>query len=359
MVLLACSNSSAGPAATGSPSATANVGGTPAADLRVQLDLLLGEQVMIVAKESAAAVDHSDQYAAYTALLTTNSIDLADVLRRAYGNTAAAQFTHAWTIQNGYFVDYAIGVVTHNDAKANGAMSGLTNGYVPQFSQLISGMSKLPLDSVTQLTTQQVLEDKALIDDIFAQKHASFYADLHRAYAQTARLGDALAEQIAQGFPDKFPGDPAAHAVDVRVSFNVLLQEHSYLATLATDATVAGRTQESTAASSALGANAEMLRSLFASVMGNDAGVRFIESWTVKDNALFGYAAGTAGAKSVLTDTFVTRFASVVRVGKPQIAHQIDATLKVIDDQRAKSSKSVAGDDRAAATAMQPIADSI
>lgn len=336
-----------------------NVSATPAADLRVQLDLLFGEQVMIVAKESAAAVNHSDQYAAYTALLTTNSTDLADVLRRAFGNTAAAQFTQAWSIQNGYLVDYAIGVVTHNDDKANGAMSGLVNGYVPQFAQLISGLSRLPLDPLTQLTTQQMVEDKVFIDDVFAQKYASFYVDLHKAYAQTSRLGDALAAQIAQSFPDKFPGDPAAHAVDVRVSFNVLLQEHAYLATMATDAVVATRNAEKTAAAAALAANADRLGTAFAGSFGNAVGTQFDTIWAARDAALIGYASSDAPSKQALTVTFVAAFAALAHVTRSQAANQVGATIKVIDDQRAKSSKTVAGDDRASATAMQPIADSI
>src|SRR5437016_8180707 len=199
---------------------------------------------MIVAKESAAAVNHSDQYSSYTALLTTNSNDLTNLLGRAFGNTAATQLAQAWSIQNGYLVDYAIGVVTHNDAKANGAMSGLVNGFVPQFAQLITDASHLPLDSVTQLMQQQILEDKAFIDDVFAQRYPAFYKNLHTAYAQTSRLADALAVQIAHKFPDKFPGDPSAHAVDVRVSLNNLLQEHSSLATMATAAVVAGRSPE-------------------------------------------------------------------------------------------------------------------
>ena len=55
------------PAPSPSPSAP-----TQAADLRTQLDLLLTEHVVIVAKESAAAINHSAEYAGYTALLATN-----------------------------------------------------------------------------------------------------------------------------------------------------------------------------------------------------------------------------------------------------------------------------------------------
>ena len=308
---------------------------------------------MIVAKESAAAVNHSDQYSSYTALLTTNSNDLTNLLGRAFGNTAATQLAQAWSIQNGYLVDYAIGVVTHNDAKANGAMSGLVNGFVPQFAQLIRDASQLPLEPMTQLMQQQTLEDKAFIDDVFAQRYPAFYQNLHTAYAQTSQLGDALAAQIAQKYPDKFPGDPAAQDVDTRVAMNLLLQEHSYVATMATDAVVAGRSAEKTAAAAAMATNADKLR---AAVPGSRTG--FDKVWAARDAALLAYASGEAASRPALTDTFVQEFAALWHVDKLPVKAQVDATIRVIDQQRAKSSKALAAADRAAATAMQPIADS-
>jgi hypothetical protein len=325
---------------------------TPAADLRTQLDLLLGEQVMIVAKESAAAANHSDEYASYTALLTTNSIDLAGVMRRAVGNTGADQFAQLWNTHNGYLVDYAIGVVTHNDDKANAAMSDLKGKFVPQYAQHITGLSGLPLDPVTQLTNQQVLEDKAFIDDVFAKNYATFYADLHKAYTQASRLGDAFAAQISQRYPDKFPGDSSQHAVDVRVAFNQLLEERSYLATMATDAVINGRTAEKPQALAAVAANSAAIGSL--------KDQRFAQVWSQETLALDTYAAkNDAASKTALTDTFVAQLASIAGIAPGPIADHVNATIKVVDEQRAKSSKTIAGDDRAAATSTQPIADSI
>ena len=355
VALAACSTNSTS-ASTPTPTQASQ---SQAADLRTHLDLLLSEQVMIVAKESAAAVNHSDEYAGYTALLATNSADLAALFGRAFGTTASAQFADTWSIQNGYLVDYAIGVVTHNDAKANGAMSGLTNGFVPQFATLIRDASHLPLDPVTQLMSQQVLEDKAFIDDVFAGHHTAYYSDLHRAYVQTSRLGDALAAQIAQDFPDRFAGDPSAHLVDMRVSLDGLLQEHSYLATMATDAVVAGRDAEKAAAVAALAANADVLGTAYSAAFGNTAGTQFDKVWAARDVAIVGYASGDAAAKVSLTDTFVNAFAPLARAAKSRVASQVDATLKVIDDQRAKSAGAIAGDDRAAAALMEAIGDSV
>jgi len=232
-------------------------------------------------------------------------------MRRAVGSTGADQFAQAWNTQNGYLVDYAIGAVTHNGDKANTAMSGLTGKFVPQFAQLISGLSGLPLDPVTQLISQQVLEDKAFIDDVFAGQYASFYSDLHKAYAQASRLGDALAVQLAQKFPDKFPGDPSAHPVDVRASFNELFQEHSYLATMATDAVVAGRSSEKPAAAAALAANGEALKTAFAGVHGIDAATELKRVWTARNKVLIDYASGESPTPDELTKSFVPAFAHV------------------------------------------------
>ena len=69
---------------------------TQAADLRTRLDLLLSEQVMIIAKQAAAAVNHSDEYTAYTSLLAVNSADLSSLIAHAFGNTAGVQFAQVW-----------------------------------------------------------------------------------------------------------------------------------------------------------------------------------------------------------------------------------------------------------------------
>ena len=291
--------------------------------------------------------------------LATNSADLSGTIGRAFGNTSAAQFAQAWSVQNGYLVDYAIGVVTHNDSQANSAMSGLTNGFVPRFVDLVSTISGLPADQVKRLALQQIADDKTFIDNVFAGSYPAYYSHLYVAYAQTSQLGDALATQIALKFPDKFPGDAFSPAANLRVSLNSLLQEHSYLATMATDATIAGRTSESSAASGALAGNEASLATVFAKALGAAAGARFTEIWTVKDSGLLGYAAGHSLDNPVLTGRFVDDFVSLSHADKRAVAAQVAATVKVIDDQRSKSSKAVANDDRAAATSMEPIADSI
>jgi len=313
---------------------------------------------MLVAKQSAAAVNHSEEYTGYTTLLTINDNDLRDLMGSAFGDTAATQLWQSWGVENSYLVDYAIGVVTHNQAKSNGAMSGLENGFVPQFAALITSLTQLPQDTISQLMGQQVLADKAVIDDQAAQKPGSTYPDLHAAFTQSARLGDALALRIAQKFPDKFPGDPSLPAVDRRVSLNTLLEEHAYLATMTTDAIVRGDNTERGAATTALVANANSLSTAFSKQFGNAAGIEFDSLWAMRMATLVGYAqTGDVALAKTLTETFGPAFAKLARVALAPVVDQVQATLRVIDDQRGKSVTPLAGDDRAAATAMQPIAD--
>ena len=294
---------------------------------------------MIVAKETAAAVNHSDEYVPYTSLLATNSLGLQNVLGRALGATAAAQFAKVWDQQNGLLVDYAIGVVTHDDDKTNTTTAKLSGPFVLDFAQMIEGLAGLPAVSVTQMTTEQIVEIKACIDDQAAGKFASFYADVQRAYEQASQLGDALAADIAVRAPDRYPGAVHAQPVDARVELNLQLQEQAYLATMATDAAVANRTSEKAAATSALASS----------------GAGLDKTWPAWDSALVGYAAGA----ELEPATFVDRLTLATGASKTSVQYLVQAMVRVVDDQKTRSSKTLADDDRIAATAMQPIADSI
>jgi hypothetical protein len=361
LLAVACSTGSNAESGTSSSARTGASPSAPvtsqAADLRTHLDLLLAEQVIIVAKETAAAVNHSDEYGGYTALLTSNTTDLTEIMRSAFGDTSAQAFSRDWTVQNGFLVDYGIGVVTHNDAKAKDALTGLNGTAVLQLASVISDASGLPNDTVTQLLTQQANDDKTVIDDEGAQKYSSSYVDLTTAYFATARLGDALAARVAQKFSDRFPGDPTVPGVDRRVSLNLLLQEHAFLATMATDAIVASRDADKTAAIAALGINQTAISRSLRDMFG--ATGDFDKAWQARDDALVAYAQkGDADSKQAVTAT-VAATASAAHAPPAAVTNELNALIKVIDDQRGKASKVIAGDDRAAATSMQPVADAI
>jgi hypothetical protein len=363
-LLAACGPSAASPTPTprpaASPSPTARPADSKAADLRTQLDLLLGEQVMIVAKQAVAASNHTDEYPGYLTFLASNTNSLVEVMRSAFGDTAATQFAQAWASQNGNLVDYTIGVVTHNAAKSNGALSGLVNGFTPQFAQLVTKLSQLSVDSMTQLETTQLTDVKTMIDDAVGQSYTKMYADMRLAYASSAELGNTLSVRMSQQFPDKFPGDASISAADARVSLNVLLQEDSYLTTMASDAGIAGRGAEAAAGLGALASVRADLAPVMGFLMGPDARTGFSQLWGIRDADVLAYAnSGDAATRDRLTGSLVTQLGNLLHAPAATVGDQLIATLKTIDDQRAKTYTSVPADDQAAAAGMRTLADKI
>ena len=345
-----------------------------AADFRTRLDLLLGEQVILIAKESSAAGTGrgGDEYAGYLHLLTSNGNDLTELVRSALGDAAATRFDQIWSAQNDNFVNYTIGLVTHNKSKADLAMSGLIRSFVPQFSQFLAACTQVPLDPIQQLVFQHVLETRAMIDDQIAQSFPRLYADLRLVYAQASRIGDAVAPGITQKFPDKFPGNASSSAVDLRVSMNNLLQEHVYLATMTTSAATGVRTAEQSAAARALADNADALGTLFSGLFGAPVGTQFDRIWADGNTGLIGYAtAPTPTAKqsalNQLKDAFVTRFSGFAQqtagltsaILRPSLEAQVAATVTVIDDQTSNSPAKLGTDDRSADASMATVADLI
>jgi hypothetical protein len=349
LLLVACSSS---PNTVSSSSRITSLADTKAADLRLRLNLLLSEQVMIIVKESEAAAFQTQQLVGYAHLLDVNGGEMALIVRTAFGNRSAEEFYVTWQILNRDLVEYGTGLVTHNQTMSDKFGSDLTNNFVPHFTQVVNRLTDLDGALLTQMLTQQVAATKLVIDDVAGSKFANLYTDLHSAYASTAGFGDALALRIAQKFPDKYPGDPSNRVVNFRVSVASLMQEHSYIATMATNAVASKRDSERAAAMSALGVNTDSLDTLLKPEVK--------PLWTARDAAVLAYAtSGDKSAKQALTDTFITQFAALTHVPATAIAEQVSATIKVIDDQRGQSFKTLADDDRAAATSTQPIADSL
>jgi hypothetical protein len=349
LFLVACSTTTS---TISSSSRLTYLGDTKAADLRLRLNLLLSEQVMIIAKEAEAAAFETRALIGYAHLLDVNGGELALIVRNAFGNRSAEEFYVTWQVLNRDLVEYGTGLVTHNQSMSDKFAADLTNNFVPHFVQVVNRLMDIDTGLLTQLLTQQVAATKLVVEDVAGSKFSNLYPDLHTAYVSTAGLADALAQRITQKFPDKFPGLTSHRDVDLRVSLASLLQEHAYVATMATNAAVAKRDPERAAATSALAVNTDSLDRLLPPQVK--------PLWTQRDAALLVYATNAdAPAKQTLTDGFVTQFSMLTRVAVPTITEQVNATIKVVDDQRGQAFKVLGDDDRAAATTMQPIGDSI
>jgi hypothetical protein len=363
-----------GPAATG-PAATGGlVVESKAADLRVKLDLLLGEHIILATKATGAALGgRQDEFSAYGDLLNTNGTDIGAMIGAAFGTDAQDSFNQIWSAHDGFFVDYTTGVATKDKAKQDKAVQDLTTIYVPQFAELISGATGLPKDAVTSLTMDHVLQTKQIVDDQGKKDYAAAFDDIRKAYAHMQMIGDAIAPATAAKMPDAFPGDPSNKGVDLRVALNQLLQEHLYLATWATDSAIGGRTDEFAAAGNALNANGTDIGAALGSLYGNDARDAFNQIWSAHNGFFVDYTTGVATkdkakqdkAVQDLTTVYVPQFADFIATatGLPNDAvtslttEHVTTTKAVVDAQGAADVADAAQKDRMAAQHMELIGD--
>lgn len=357
---------------TSMPVALAAVKTAP--DLRTNVDILLGEHIVLASKATGAALlGQTDEYNAYSKALNDNGTDLGSIIGAAYGTAAQTQFNGIWSAHNGFFVDYTTGVATKDKAKQDKAVADLTGTYVPQFSKFISDATGLPLPTVTTLTTDHVVQTKAIVDAQAAKNYTEAYKALNGAYAHMQMIGDPVSQAVATKFADKFPGNAASKATDLQVTLNQGLQAHMYLASSATGAALAGRNDEFAAAGAALNTNGTDLGAAIGSVFGNDARNQFNSIWSAHNGFFVDYTTGVATkdkakqdkAVADLTGTYVPQFSKFLAdaTGLPLdtvtnlVTMHVTMTKGVVDAQAAKTWAEVATNDRSSAHHMQALAN--
>jgi hypothetical protein len=347
---------------------------SPAADLRVSLNLALGEHLILASKATNAALGgRNEEFAAYGDLLNKNGTDIGATIGAAYGTEAEDGFNQIWSAHNGFFVDYTTGVATKDQAKMDKAVEDLTTIYVPQFSELIAGATGLPADAVTALTTDHVLQTKAIVDAQASGDWEAAYEAVRTAYAHMQMIGDAIAPAVAGQFPDKFAGDAASKAVDLRVGLNQMLQEHLYLASSATGAALGGRTDEFAAAGTALNTNGTDIGAAIGSLYGDEAKDAFNQIWSAHNGFFVDYTTGVATkdqamidkAVEDLTTVYVPDFAEFL-AGATDLpvdaltdltTEHVLTTKAIVDAQGAGDAEAAAAADREAGMHMQMIGD--
>ena len=360
-----------------SPDESMDMGGgtditSAAANLRTDLDYLLGEHLILAAKATGAALDgRTDQFEAYGGMLNTNGTDLGAAIGSVYGADAEDEWNRIWSAHNGFFVDYTTGVATDDSALADGAVDDLTTIYVPEFSAFLAGATGLPEDAIAELVTDHVLQTKAVVDAQASGDFEAAYAAIRTAYAHMQMIGDALAPAIAEG--NDIEGEAINAGVDFRVALNQLLQEHLFLASFATDAAIGARDDEFAAAGAALNTNGTDLGGAIGGLFGQEAEDEWNRIWSAHNGFFVDYTTGVATddmavqdqAVEDLTTVYVPEFSAFLAgaTGLPEdalaelITEHVLTTKAVVDAQGSGDAAAAADADREAAMHMRMLGD--
>ena len=275
---------------------------TKAADLRVALNLLLLDHVYITAQATDQALVGNDAgFKAAAATLDKNTVGLGNAIGAAYGDAAKTTFLELWRKHIGFFVAYTQ-AAAKGDAAGKAKADADLDGYRKDFDAFITGANpNLPKGAVADLLVNHVKGLEAMID-AQAAKDPTWPDKAMVAADHSQKIADPLAGAIAKQFPDKFPGDPASKAADLRVALNLLLDEHVHLTSYATGGALGANNAGFEQAAATLDKNTVGLGNAIGSVYGDSAKTTFLELWRKHIGFFVNLTKGVAAKDQTMQD---------------------------------------------------------
>ena len=259
------------------PSATAGtVSGDRAAGLRAQLDLLLGEHVLLLARTGVAAAGaRNDELTGYGTVLHQNSGAIASALGQvAQSQQVAQQASQALQVFDGAAGDYMTAASRNDLAGENAAMTTLTTAYVGQMSAVLTQLTGLSREQLVQLLNQQVLSARSVFDaEARGGDWNGVFAAVRASYDQARMTGDQLTKVMTDRARSRFPGDSTSKGATLAVALEMGLQEEAHLLAMAASAAAGKRQDELDAARASLQSSQTELGEALAAI-GPDAPAR-------------------------------------------------------------------------------------
>ena len=177
---------------------------SPAAELRVYLDRLLGEHLILAAEAMRAGVANTPDFAAARQALDANAKDLEDAIGGVYGADAGAAFGEVWAAHLVAYLDY-IDAVRAGDQDRMTTVRQTLEGYGKVLGDFLAGANpKLRADDVATLISAHTASLVKMVDEYRAGDQAAAYATADEAYVHMFMVGDAIAAAIAAQFPQRF-----------------------------------------------------------------------------------------------------------------------------------------------------------
>lgn len=182
----------------------AKVAFSPAAELRLTLDRLLGEHLVLSAEAMRSGIDGTLDSAASQAALDANTADLSAAVGSVYGGQAASAFSDLWATHTRVYVGY-IAALRSDDAAAQAEALTSLGAYNEQVATFLGGANpRLDPATVSTMIAHHVQALVGMADAYAAKDYDRGVATIREAYRHMFDVGDALAAAIAGQFPDRF-----------------------------------------------------------------------------------------------------------------------------------------------------------
>ena len=174
--------------------------GSPAANLRVTLDRLLGEHAALAMNATNLGYSGSKSFPAAAKSLDRNSVELSKAIGSIYGAKAANTFLNGkfqWRAHIGFFVDYTVALAKKDKAGQTKAVANLTR-YTKEHGAFLATATGLPKLAVQNDLLGHVLELKNQLDAYAKGDYTKSTALYRQAYHHMFMTGDLLAGAIAK-----------------------------------------------------------------------------------------------------------------------------------------------------------------
>lgn len=173
---------------------------SPAADLRVALDRLLGEHAVLAMNATNQGVTGAKSFPAAGKSLDRNSVELSKAIASIYGKNAGGVFLNGkfqWRDHIKFFVDYTVALAKKDKAGQAKAVANLKR-YTKEHGAFLAKATGLPKLAVQNDLLGHVLELKSQLDAYASGDHSKAAGFYRQAYSHMFETGDLLSGAIAK-----------------------------------------------------------------------------------------------------------------------------------------------------------------
>ena len=173
---------------------------SPAANLEVAFDRLLGEHALLATWATQAGLDGDKNFPALAKQLDQNSVAISKAIGSLYGSAAAKQFLNGnnlWRAHINDFVAYTVATAKHDKAGRQKAVADLMT-YIQTQAAFFAQAIGLPRQALVNDLTAHVLQLKGALDDYSGKRYGATFTLVNGAYDHMFMTGSVLAGGIAK-----------------------------------------------------------------------------------------------------------------------------------------------------------------